>query len=290
MAAPKIRLSFLILTSALIFSSPGLMAQATQILPPTIQPSTQLRADFAPPSDSSPNNDTVSSSTGTRFTPPPDPQPASGPTTPTGTRRGGCLGSTATAFTIFGPSSADNVLGHTTSQRPTFVWHLPEIEGTFPIVFRLMAPDTDNIPVAIYETTLDYTAGFMSHQLPTTEPALSPGVEYRWQVIIECNPAYPSRAIRQELFFEVVPTTAALSQALNNATTPAEQAIAYGQSGVWYDAIAQVANATTPTEQQTRLGLLTDLAASLPDSEAQLKQDILEIVEANVETSVEAIP
>ncbi|ESA34056.1 hypothetical protein N836_18885 [Leptolyngbya sp. Heron Island J] len=282
MAAPKLRLFVLVLASAIVFSSPGLVSivQATQSLSPTIQASPQLRADFTPPSDSSLDRDTVLTSTGTYFTPPPDPQPASGPTIPTGTRRGGCLGPTATAFTIFGPSSADNILGHTTSERPTFAWHLPEIEGTFPVVFRLLAPDADDIPVAIYETTLDYTPGFISHQLPATEPALSSGVEYRWQVIIECNPAYPSRAIRQELFFEVVPTTAALSQALAAATTAAERAIAYGQTGVWYNAIAQVANATTPAEQQTRLGLLTDLASSLPATEEQLSQDILEIVEA----------
>lgn len=273
MAAPHYRLLCLPLASTLVLSGPSI-AQTAQSPSPAA-----TGAQFTPPDDSSLDGDTVLTSTGTYFRPP-DSKPLSGPTTPTGTRRGGCLGITETAFTLFGPSSADGILGHTTSERPAFVWHLPETERTFPIIFRLLAPDADNIPDVIYETALDYTPGFMAHQLPTTEPVLSPDTEYRWQVIIECNPAYPSRAIRQELFFEVVPTSTELSQALATATTNTERAIAYGQAGVWYDAIAQVAQATTPTDHQTRNGLLVDLAASLPPTEEQLSQDILEIVEA----------
>ncbi|MEM7062605.1 MAG: DUF928 domain-containing protein [Cyanobacteria bacterium P01_B01_bin.77] len=278
MAALHYRLLCLPLASTLILSGLSI-AQAAQS-PSSAETSTLLQAQFTPPDDSSLDGDTVLTSTGTYFRPPDDSEPLSGPTTPTGTRRGGCLGITATAFTLFGPSSADGILGHTTSERPSFVWHLPETDRTFPIIFRLLAPDADNIPDVIYEAELDYTPGFMTHQLPTTEPTLSPDTEYRWQVIIECNPAYPSRAIRQELFFEVVPTSSELSQALTTATTDVERAIAYGQAGVWYDAIAQVAQATTSTDNQTRNGLLVDLAASLPATEDQLSQDILEIVEA----------
>lgn len=278
MAASHYRFLLLPLASAIALS--GLpMAKAAQFSLPEAS-NAPLQAQFTPPDDSSLDGDTVLTSTGTYFRPPSDSKPLSGPTTPTGTRRGGCLGLTETAFTVFGPSSAEGILGQTTSEYPSFVWHLPETDRTFPIVFRLLAPAADNIPDVIYETELDYTPGFMTHQLPETEPALSPDVEYRWQVIIECNLAYPSRAIRQELFFEVVPESAELSQALSTATTDTEQAIAYGQAGVWYDAIAHVAQATTPTDQQTRDGLLVDLAASLAPTEDRLSQDILEIVEA----------
>ncbi|MEO0867059.1 MAG: DUF928 domain-containing protein [Cyanobacteria bacterium J06642_11] len=240
---------------------------------------TQQQAQFTPPDDSQVDGDTILTSTGTYFRPPSDPSPTSGPRTSTGTRQGGCLGVTETAFAIFGPKATDKVVGQTASTRPTFVWHLPETERRFPVIFRLLAPDTDGIPTAIYQTTFDYTPGFISHQLPVPVPALSQGIEYRWQVIIECNPAYPSRAMLQELSFEVVPGPTGLSQTLAAANTSTERAIAYGQAGMWYDAIAEVAAATTPEDQQTRSGLLTDLAASLPDTEAQLQQDILGIVE-----------
>lgn len=257
-------------------------AEATQSLQPTPHVE-QRRAEFKPPSDSSLDRDTIVTSTGTYFRPPRDRDRATGPRTSTGTRRGGCLGAMATAFTMLGPNAPDTVLGQTISNRPTFVWHLPETRENqaFPVVFRLLAPDAkDNIPVPIYETTLAYTPGFMTHQVPTTVAALSTGIQYRWQVIVECNPAYPARAMFQELLFTVVPSTSELSQALTTATTDTEQAIAFGQAGVWYDAIAQVAQATTPTDQQTRKGLLTDLAASLPATETQHRRDILNIVEA----------
>ncbi|NEQ54034.1 MAG: DUF928 domain-containing protein [Leptolyngbya sp. SIO3F4] len=218
---------------------------------------------------------------GTYFRPPSNPKPRSGPRTSTGTRDSGCLGATETAFTLLGPDAEDDVIGRTTSSHPTFVWHLPETDnGTLPVIFRVLAPDTDNIPIPIYQTTLGYTAGTMSHQLPVTETALAAGTEYRWQVIVECNPEYPAQALVQERSFEVISPSETLSQALSASTTASDRAVAYGQAGVWYDAIAQVAQATNTTDEATRQGLLTDLASSLPEEKDQLRQDILLIVEA----------
>lgn len=254
------------------------MAQEIHHQPVSSSP--RLQAQFTQPVDSRPASGINRTSTGTRlFIPPKDSRPASGPRTSTGTRRGGCLGPTATAFTAFGPPTTETILGQTVAQHPTFVWHLPETDATLPIVFRLLAPDEDNIPVPIYETTLDYTSGFSTHQLPTTMAALSTGVEYRWQVIIECNPEFPAQAMLQELSFEVVSTSPELAQSLTAATTVTEQAVAYGQAGIWYDAIAQVAQTNTPADRQTLNQLLIDLADSMPETEEQLRQDILTIVE-----------
>ncbi|WP_215610653.1 DUF928 domain-containing protein [Leptothoe spongobia] len=216
---------------------------------------------------------------GSYFRPPSNPRPRSGPRTSTGTRRGGCLGATETAFTLLGPDAGDDVSGLTTSSHPTFAWHLPEADATFPIIFRLLAPDIDNIPVPIYQATLDYESGMMSYQLPETVAALTTDTEYRWQVIVECNPEYPAQAIVQELSFEVVLTSGTLSQALSGSITASDRAVAYGQAGVWYDAIAEVAQSTTAIGAETRTGLLADLAASLPDEKVQLRQDILDIIE-----------
>ncbi|MEM7794168.1 MAG: DUF928 domain-containing protein [Cyanobacteria bacterium P01_C01_bin.118] len=215
---------------------------------------------------------------GTYFRPPSNPRLGSGYRTSTGTRYGACLGGTETAFTLFGPDDSELIAGLTTSSHPTFAWHLPETEATVPVIFRLLAPDEDNIPVPVYQTKLDYDAGLMSHQLPDTVEALTTDTEYRWQVIVECNPEFPAQAIIQERSFEVVPTSATLAQALSSATTASDRAVAYGQAGVWYDAIAQVAQARTATDSETRMGLLTDLAASLPEEKEQLRQDILDII------------
>ncbi|MEM8806768.1 MAG: DUF928 domain-containing protein [Cyanobacteria bacterium P01_G01_bin.38] len=231
-------------------------------------------------SNETPSTRSATPTSTTHFRPPSNPRPRSGPRTTTGTRRGACLGSTTTAFTLLGPLET---VGQTVSTHPKFGWHLPDSEQasamTFPVIFRLLAPDEEGIPTPIHVAELAYTPGFVNYQLPTSEPALTPGTEYRWQVIIECNPNYPSRALVQELAFEVVSPPAGLSAALATTTTDSAQAVIYGQEGLWYDAIAQVVEATTGESRQTRSGLLRDLAAAVAPDNQQLSQDILEIVE-----------
>jgi hypothetical protein len=213
------------------------------------------------------------------FQPPRNRRSRSNSRTTTGTRQGSCLSDTETAFTIFGP---DAMMGQTVSTHPEFVWHLPASEIDFPVIFRLLAPDEDGIPTLVHTEVLTYTPGFMKYQLPPTVPALSAGKEYRWQIVVECNANYPSRSLSQELSFEVVPASPALSQALSTAVTEADKASAYGQAGLWYDAIAQVIDPVTEgitTENQAaRTGLLRDLAASESENE-ELSQDILSIAE-----------
>ncbi len=279
------------LTSALLVVTPVLLLLGGEATPFSLQveqtlPSSKL--DFAlttendafiPPEDAD-AGDMPTITAGTYFTPPKDARPLRGPATPGGSRYGGCLGLTDTTFTTLGPKDTELVMGQTVSTHPEFVWYLPESETPFTIIFRLLEPNEANTPIPIFEESLDYTAGFFKYQLPQTEKALSPGVNYRWQVIVECNPAYPSRSLVQELSFEVVAPTATLSQALSTATTDAERALAYGQAGIWYNAIAEVAEATTLTAQQTRGGLLSDLANSISPESDPLRQDILAIVAA----------
>ena len=265
----------------LVLGSIGFSTQATQIYSlevlPVVKP-TASTAGFTSPTNAKAKDKAVPV-TGTYFRPPEDATMSSGSRTSTGVRRGGCLGPTETAFTIFGPDASEKILGRTTSGHPNFVWHLPETAAEFPVIFRLLAPNEADIPVAVYETTLAYRAGFVVYQLPSTLRPLSPNTEYRWQVIIECNPEFPSQALIQELSFEVVPPTTPLTQALTVAETDAEKAIVYGQAGLWYDAIAQIIQVQSVNEKQALKGLLSDLAASMPPHKEQMRQNILEIIE-----------
>jgi len=212
---------------------------------------------------------------GPAFRPPRRTRRRSGYRTTTGTRRGGCLGETDTAFSLLAP---DENIGMSTSGRPTFVWHLPAAEETFPLRFRLLEPNADGIPEPIHTADLDYSAGFMTYELPPEVAALSPNKEYRWQVVIVCDPNYPSRSMVQELSVAVERPSAELEQSLSSATTAAERALAYGQEGFWYDAIAQVATATTPQERAVRRRLLEDLAAAEAENE-ELSETLLEIAQ-----------
>ncbi|MGB3296587.1 MAG: DUF928 domain-containing protein [Phormidesmis sp.] len=225
------------------------------------------------PTEDSPTENLVASTT-RAFIPPSNPRRRGNRTT-TGTRQGSCVGDSETAFTILGPSET---VGLTTSTRPEFVWYLPPSETTYPVQFRLLASDAQGVPTFIYSTEFSYTEGFMQYQLPAEEAPLSPDIEYRWQVVVVCDENYLSRAIAQERSFEVITPSASLQQSLAAATTEDESALAYGEAGIWYDAITQVARSTDPQSIAVRQRLLTDLAAIEADDE-QLSKDLTKIAE-----------
>ncbi|NJM99604.1 MAG: DUF928 domain-containing protein [Phormidesmis sp. RL_2_1] len=207
------------------------------------------------------------------FRPPNNPRRRSGYRTTTGTRQGSCVGDSETAFTILGPSET---MGLTASTRPSFAWYLPPSETAYPVQFRLLAPNERGIPAPIYTTDLDYADGFNTYQLPAEAAALSPGIEYRWQIVVVCDAGYLSRSLNQERSFELVSPSTELQQSLATATTAAEQALAYGENGVWYDAIAQVAQANTSQSIAVRQALLAALAEI--ESEDELFQaDLLQL-------------
>jgi Domain of Unknown Function (DUF928) len=191
------------------------------------------------------------------FRPPSNPRRVDGYSTTTGTRRGSCVGDTETPFAILGPSET---IGLTASSRPSFAWYLPPSATVYPVQFRLLAPNDKGIPAPIYTADLNYTGGFNTYQLPAEAAALSPGTDYRWQIVVVCDAGYLSRSLTQERFFEVVPPSDDLQQSLATATSEVAQAVAYGENGFWYDAIAQVAQANNSQAIAVRQELLTDLA------------------------------
>lgn len=230
---------------------------------------------YEPPKNPRPRRATLTT-TGTYFRPPSNPRPRSGSRTTTGTRQSTCLNnSSEAAFTLMGPAAT---VGRSASSRPEFVWYLPDSEVAFPVVFRLLAPNEAGIPTPIYTAELPYTAGVVSYQLPPEVAALAADREYRWQVVIACHPNYPSRSLAQERSFEVVPASAELIQTVSSSASNAERALAYGQAGLWYDAIAQVAQSTTPAEVELRSGLLRDLANADTENEP-FRQNLLNVAD-----------
>ncbi len=220
-------------------------------------------------------NENLIGSTTKAFKPPSNPRRRSGYRTTTGTRQGSCVGDSETAFTVLGPSET---LGQTTSARPEFVWYLPPSETVYPVQFRLLAPNAQGIPAPIHTAELNYTGGFMRYQLPAEVAALSPNTEYRWQVVVVCDENYLSRSLNQERAFEVITPSASLQQSLAAATTEAERAVVYGEAGIWYDAIAQVAQPSNSQSATVRQNLIEDLAAIEAEDE-QLSKDLAAIAD-----------
>jgi len=218
----------------------------------------------------------VTESTATQakaFRPPSNPRRVRGYRTTTGTRQGSCVGNADTAFTVLGPSE---MVGLSASVRPDFVWNLPASQESYPVQFRLLAPNAEGIPEPVHTEELSYKAGITKYALPAEVADLSPDIEYRWQVVVVCDENYLSRSLNQELSFEVVPPAPTLQQSLQSATTAAQRALVYGEAGFWYDAIAQVAQSSDSDAQAVLQTLLGDLAAVEADNES-LSEDLLEI-------------
>jgi hypothetical protein len=217
----------------------------------------------------------------TSFRPPRNPRRRSGYRTTTGTRLPYCIGENdaQSAFVTLGPSETVDL---TTSARPEFTWYLPHSNVSYPVQFRLLAPNAAGIPSSIYEVALNYSKGFSTYQLPAEVAPLSPDTEYRWQVIVTCDANNPSRSLVQERSFEVVSPSLTLQQKLETATTAAEQSLAYAEEGYWYDAIAQVASANDSASRAVRQSLLEDLA-QIESADASLYEDISRIAELSLE-------
>ena len=212
------------------------------------------------------------------FRPPSNPKRSRGHSTTTGTRQGSCVGNTETDFTILGPSA---FVGLSASSRPEFVWSLPPADEAYPVTFRLLALNADGLPELVYSDDVSYKSGITKYTLPTEVADLSPGTEYRWQVVVVCDENYLSRSLNQELAFEVVLPDTDLQQLLREATTNTQRAIAYGEAGFWYDAIAQVAQSGDPDDQSMLGALLEDLAtveAETPES-ASFSENLLGIAD-----------
>jgi hypothetical protein len=156
------------------------------------------------------------------------------PTIPQGTR-GTCetLDSTRN-LTAIAPLSH---IGQTSRTNPTFVWFIPD-QSPHKITFRLLEVVSDKKSLKVWEKEMDSQAGFMGLTLPT-EMALRPNQQYRWQVLLQCDPSSPAknRLIVTPIVYQPSP------KAIANHS-PAQQIVDFATADYWYDALAMAI--TTP--------------------------------------------
>ncbi len=158
-------------------------------------------------------------------------------------------------------------VGQSASTNPTFTWYVPDRES-YPVEFRLYESDStsyDGKGKQMYRTKLTSSAGIMTHSLPK-QVSLTPGKTYVWQVIVTCDPNNPSESLVVNNRVEIVEIAPTTTSQLNNSTNSVTKANVYARSGLWYDAIAQVA--TLPNNPQAReatINLISQLAATEQD-------------------------
>ncbi|MBD2095973.1 DUF928 domain-containing protein [Trichocoleus sp. FACHB-591] len=156
-------------------------------------------------------------------------------------------------------------IGQTSSQRPTFVWFVPD-RTAHPLQFRLFTRTGQ----PLYRTEIQSQPGVMSVALPPDLPQLTIGQAYQWQVALICNPNVPSRNVVTTAEIQVVEPAASLQTQLATVQTPQQQSDLYAEAGLWYDAIATALKASETAQNQSTV---LDLLDSLASSEAQPLKD-----------------
>lgn len=210
------------------------------------------------------------------YVPPPN---ADAPTSRTtgGGRRGGCQGTGNIDLVALAPQVH---AGQTMSTHPTLVWYAPA-DIRQPLEVELYQLESNNRWKRLKTFTLEeQSAGFMSFSWPETEPDLTVGQTYRWQVISTCVIGLPARDLVTTAEIEVIAPPADLETGEEiDSVTQAQQ---YAENGLWYDALAAVSDSSASLPEKTyRDELLLDLAdletASAGDTETYLSRQLRRI-------------
>ena len=171
------------------------------------------------------------------FDPPGDAQPTD---TAGGASRGnGCPQEVTNVGGCVVPLMPTTQTGLTVAERPTFLAYIPETAAK-ELFFSLVDDNNQNH----YQTkiALNGKSGIVSFQLPETAPALETGKNYKWTfIIIGEQGLRPDSPGVQGSIRRVQPNSALASQLDHKALV--ERAALYGKNGIWYDTVANLAEA-----------------------------------------------
>jgi hypothetical protein len=179
-----------------------------------------------------------------------------------------------------------NYVGRTISQHPTFAWFVPRDSASKPMQFTIYEWVPGGKPKEVRKMPLQSLPGIMKlSPFSDSEPGLQPGREYRWQVVIHCDPDNPSGDLVSEASIEVVGMPATLQSKLNKAVNSVEKANIYAEAGLWYNALDEALKLA----QVSKLGevgstLLNDLAQlEAPQTTAELPSKELDAIAKQIE-------
>ena len=126
-------------------------------------------------------------------------------------------------------------VGRTFSTQPTLTWFVASARP-YPLALQLYEY-TNEEWTQLSDVELGASQpGYGSYTVPESEP-LRVGGLYRWNIVMECDHARPSRNRVDTAQFEVVSQPAGLVSSTNLRLTQAQHNAA---AGFWYDAIALV--------------------------------------------------
>ena len=193
-----------------------------------------------------------------RWTPKPERGNARG--TLSGGRRGGdtvACGPDAddTSLNLLVTDSRESLV--TTQAQPTLAW---QVKTQQPVEMELIVSDVSQAaPLFTQRLRVDETE-VVQVELPPAA-ALSPGAQYRWTVVAQCPTGQKAeiyaRSFIRQVSGESLGQQSSATSSLGQLSL--EQAVAYADSGVWYDAVAQL----LALPEQVLQGQPADLLAEL---------------------------
>lgn len=190
--------------------------------------------------------------------------------------RGGCSAEDGSML-LLAPRSH---VGRTDSLQPTVSWFIPDTE-VYEMELHLYQLDDGDGLTLIERQVMETTPGIMQASLSDDQVELTPGNQYRWRVVVICNPNRPSSALIDEAEMIVVNADVELANELESASEPSARAALYAQEGLWYDAFAQVAtvdNAAGADYRQRLLQSLADIELSASSSNQTFGEQLQELL------------
>ncbi len=156
-----------------------------------------------------------------------------------GGTRGGCLhGQVPLAGLV--ALMPDSNFGQTTQDQPTLYWYTPPMSAD---EAELVVLDDNDDEVYRSTINLPESGGIVNLTLPAVgdRSLLDLNKDYHWYFSLVCDPMDRSGDIFVEGWIQRVEPSDDLSRRLVVARSEQERAIAYAESGIWYDALGSVA-------------------------------------------------
>lgn len=145
-------------------------------------------------------------------------------------------------------------VGLTGAARPVLFYHLSR---KLEIRALLTLAEIDGRSAILEQPIALNQPGIQSFHLPE-KIELETNQEYLWTITLVCNPVRPSEGIEVQAVLKRVALSPALERQLGQAASPRERSRLYAQSGIWYEALAnlfpQVGRKKASTDFQDLLG------------------------------------
>lgn len=141
-------------------------------------------------------------------------------------------------------------LGKTVAERPTFWFYVPYSSQQAPAGEFVLQGKGGN---DLYRTrlTLPQTPGFVSFSTPPTAAPLEVNQSYRWYFKLYCQSQPASAPVFVDGWVQRVELTPELESQLRSAK--AQDYAIYAANGIWYDALAHLAELRLSNPANTRL-------------------------------------